>query len=62
MDPPHPMESMAQKMHRTGAPLTAGGPMSLGWSIVTVVAIIVLPFVAAWLTLAELKAGEQKEG
>ncbi len=36
--------------------------MSLGWSIVTVVAIIVLPFVAAWLTLAELKAGEQKEG
>ena len=28
--------------------------MSLGWSVVTIVAIIVLPFVAAWLTLAEL--------
>jgi|GEM_PF-4962971 len=29
--------------------------MSLGWSVVTVVAIIVLPFVAAWLTLRELR-------
>ncbi len=28
--------------------------MTLGWSVVAVVSIIVLPFVAAWLTLAEL--------
>lgn len=31
--------------------------MSLGWSVVLVVAIIVLPFVAAWLTLRELRGG-----
>lgn len=29
--------------------------MSLTWSVITVVAIIVLPFVAAWLTISELK-------
>ena len=28
--------------------------MSLGWYIVTVLAVIVLPFAAIWLTLAEL--------
>ena len=35
--------------------------MSLGWSVFLVVAVIVLPFVAAWLTLRELRAQPSAE-
>jgi hypothetical protein len=58
---PLPQPAKASASQSWHAVCIARGPrpvledaMSVGWYIVTVIAVIVLPFVAAWLTLAEL--------